>query len=207
METSLGDLVNVPPAARILAVLYFIVMAAPISLSIYVLVLVTTFLGLRIAELNRAAPQVTPGGHDDGKANRSAPGVGSPRWTRFPSPRCGITYRTPSGKSPASARNTRMNCLVRPQVPEAGLRRMPEILAFFQVEGRLPARKAKSAHERGLASWLYRRRREAAAGTLSPSIGTDSPPFPAGTPRPPDGPRRQPAGSKRLQELQESGQP
>lgn len=61
-----------------------------------------------------------------------------------------------------------MKCLVRPWVPETGLRRVAEILAFFQVEGRLPARKAKSANERGLASRLYRRRREAAAGILSP---------------------------------------
>lgn len=56
----------------------------------------------------------------------------------------------------------------RPRLSVAGLRRMAEVVAFFQVEDRLPTKKAKSVHERGLASWLYRRRKEAAAGTLSP---------------------------------------
>jgi hypothetical protein len=47
LETSLGDLVNVAPAAGILAL---------IGLSIYVLVPVITFLRLGIAELKGAAP-------------------------------------------------------------------------------------------------------------------------------------------------------
>lgn len=47
---------NLAPAAGILAVLYIVVMAVLIGLSIYVLILVITFLRLRIAELRRAAP-------------------------------------------------------------------------------------------------------------------------------------------------------
>lgn len=48
---------NVSPAAGILAVLYIAVMAVLIGLSVYVLVLIITFLRLRIAELKkRAAP-------------------------------------------------------------------------------------------------------------------------------------------------------
>lgn len=47
---------NVAPAAGILAVLYIVVMAVLIGLSICVLILVITFLRLRIAELRRTAP-------------------------------------------------------------------------------------------------------------------------------------------------------
>jgi hypothetical protein len=48
--------VNVASSFGILAVLYIVVMAVLIGLVIYVLVLVITFLRLRIAELKRAAP-------------------------------------------------------------------------------------------------------------------------------------------------------
>jgi hypothetical protein len=48
--------VNLAPSFGILAVLYIVVMAVLIGLAIYVLVLVITFLRLRIAELKRAAP-------------------------------------------------------------------------------------------------------------------------------------------------------
>jgi hypothetical protein len=48
--------VNVAPGFGVLAVLYIVVMAVLIGLAIYVLVLVITFLRLRIAELKRAAP-------------------------------------------------------------------------------------------------------------------------------------------------------
>ncbi|MDP9988774.1 hypothetical protein J2S98_003963 [Arthrobacter oryzae] len=47
---------NVGPSFGVLAVLYIVVMAVLVGLAIYVLVLVITFLRLRIAELNRAAP-------------------------------------------------------------------------------------------------------------------------------------------------------
>ena len=47
---------NVAPSFGILAVLYIVVMAVLIGLAIYVLVLVITFLRLRIAELKRSAP-------------------------------------------------------------------------------------------------------------------------------------------------------
>ncbi|WP_193343135.1 hypothetical protein [Pseudarthrobacter sp. AB1] len=47
---------NVAPAAGILAVLYIVLMAVLTGLAIYVLILVITFLRLRIAELRRAAP-------------------------------------------------------------------------------------------------------------------------------------------------------
>ncbi|MEW1857009.1 hypothetical protein AB0282_11920 [Pseudarthrobacter oxydans] len=46
---------NLGPSVGILAVLYIVVMAVLIGLAIYVLVLVITFLRLRIAELKRAA--------------------------------------------------------------------------------------------------------------------------------------------------------
>lgn len=47
---------NLAPNFGILAVLYIVVQAVLIGLAIYVLVLVITFLRLRIAELKRAAP-------------------------------------------------------------------------------------------------------------------------------------------------------
>jgi hypothetical protein len=48
--------VNVVPGFGILAVLYIVVMAVLIGLAMYVLILVITFLRLRIAELKRTAP-------------------------------------------------------------------------------------------------------------------------------------------------------
>lgn len=50
------------------------------------------------------------------------------------------------------------------------LQRMHDLLAFYRAEGRLPAAHAKSFTEQSLATWLYRRRRESAAGTLSPAL-------------------------------------
>lgn len=47
---------NAAPGYGILAVLYIVVMAVLIGLAIYVLILVITFLRLRIAELRRTAP-------------------------------------------------------------------------------------------------------------------------------------------------------
>ena len=47
---------NAVPGFGILAVLYVVVMAVLIGLAIYVLILVITFLRLRIAELKRTAP-------------------------------------------------------------------------------------------------------------------------------------------------------
>ena len=51
-----GESMNVGPSFGILAVLYIIVMAVLIGLAVYVLILVITFLRLRIAELKRTAP-------------------------------------------------------------------------------------------------------------------------------------------------------
>ncbi len=47
---------NYAPQFGILAVLYFVFMAVLTGLAIYVLILVITFLRLRIAEMKRAAP-------------------------------------------------------------------------------------------------------------------------------------------------------
>jgi len=47
---------NPAPGLGILAVLYIVVMAVLIGLAFYVLILVITFLRLRIAELRRSAP-------------------------------------------------------------------------------------------------------------------------------------------------------
>ncbi|MFF1385740.1 helicase associated domain-containing protein [Arthrobacter sp. NPDC058288] len=49
-----------------------------------------------------------------------------------------------------------------------GLERMRELVAFVQDTGQYPSARAGSAAERSLASWLERRRREAAEGTLAP---------------------------------------
>ncbi|MBT2515508.1 helicase associated domain-containing protein [Arthrobacter sp. ISL-30] len=51
---------------------------------------------------------------------------------------------------------------------DASLQKMQDLVTFYQAEGRLPAAHAKSSHEQALVSWLYRRRRESAQGTLSP---------------------------------------
>jgi hypothetical protein len=48
--------------------------------------------------------------------------------------------------------------------------RMDELVSFYRAEGRLPAAHATSSSEQALASWLYRRRRESAAGSLSPTL-------------------------------------
>lgn len=50
------------------------------------------------------------------------------------------------------------------------LQRMHDLISFCRTEGRLPAAHAKSSLEQSLANWLYRRRRESAAGTLSPTL-------------------------------------
>ncbi|MHA7199792.1 helicase associated domain-containing protein [Arthrobacter alkaliphilus] len=55
-----------------------------------------------------------------------------------------------------------------PDPSEASLQKMQNLVAFYQAQGRLPAADAKSSHEQALVSWLYRRRRESAQGTLSP---------------------------------------
>jgi len=53
---------------------------------------------------------------------------------------------------------------------EKAMQRMQDLISFYQAEGRLPAAQAKSSSEQTLASWLYRRRRESAEGTLSPAL-------------------------------------
>jgi len=52
----------------------------------------------------------------------------------------------------------------------AALQRMHGVISFYRTEGRLPAVHAASSGEQALGSWLYRRRRESEAGTLSPAL-------------------------------------
>lgn len=54
--------------------------------------------------------------------------------------------------------------------PGTTLQRMQDLIAFYRTEGRLPAGHARSTREQTLAGWLQRRRRESAAGTLSPAL-------------------------------------
>jgi hypothetical protein len=56
-----------------------------------------------------------------------------------------------------------------PRVNPSGLARMREVLDMVQEAGRYPSRIAADAAERTLASWLDRRRHDAAAGTLAPA--------------------------------------
>lgn len=56
------------------------------------------------------------------------------------------------------------------KIPSETLQRMNELISFYRTEGRLPAAHAASRREQSLSSWLYRRRREAAEGRLSPTL-------------------------------------
>ncbi|WP_395405665.1 helicase associated domain-containing protein (plasmid) [Arthrobacter sp. UC242_113] len=56
-----------------------------------------------------------------------------------------------------------------PPVNGQGLARMCQLVAMVQSTGGYPSRASDDADERRLASWLERRRREAAAGTLAPA--------------------------------------
>jgi hypothetical protein len=56
-----------------------------------------------------------------------------------------------------------------PSVNGQGLERTRQLVAMVQETGRYPSRTADNADERRLASWLERRRRDAAAGTLAPA--------------------------------------
>lgn len=56
-----------------------------------------------------------------------------------------------------------------PRLTAAGQRNLEEILALYRDQGRLPTR--HTGRERALATWLGRRREEAADGTLSPAYG------------------------------------
>jgi hypothetical protein len=58
---------------------------------------------------------------------------------------------------------------VAPQVSQAGLQNLADVVAFHQDQGRLPASHGRSSRERALAAWLGNRRRQAAKGTLSPT--------------------------------------
>jgi hypothetical protein len=51
-----------------------------------------------------------------------------------------------------------------------GLARMRELVAMVQDTGRYPSRASTYRAERTLASWLERRRHDAAAGTLAPAL-------------------------------------
>jgi hypothetical protein len=55
-----------------------------------------------------------------------------------------------------------------PQVSVQGVARMRQLVAMVEETGRYPSRTGDDADERRLASWLERRRRDAAAGTLAP---------------------------------------
>ncbi|MBD1540592.1 Helicase associated domain protein [Pseudarthrobacter oxydans] len=52
----------------------------------------------------------------------------------------------------------------------AFLTMMQDVVDFYGTCGRLPSAHAKSPHEATLGRWLYLRRREAQAGTLSPAV-------------------------------------
>lgn len=56
-----------------------------------------------------------------------------------------------------------------PRLTQAGLRNLADVLAFHQAEGRPPKSGGKTARERALGAWLNNRRKESAAGTLSPT--------------------------------------
>ena len=57
-----------------------------------------------------------------------------------------------------------------PRASPQGLARMRELVVMVQERGRYPSRKADDVAERTLASWLERRRHDAAAGTLAPAF-------------------------------------
>jgi hypothetical protein len=50
------------------------------------------------------------------------------------------------------------------------MERMNDLIAMVQAEGKYPSSRAGSAAERSLASWLQRRRQDAADGRLSPVV-------------------------------------
>ena len=52
----------------------------------------------------------------------------------------------------------------------ADLTRMNEVIAWVTAEGRFPKTKATEAHERSLAAWLSRRRREASRQHPAPRL-------------------------------------
>lgn len=61
--------------------------------------------------------------------------------------------------------------LPRPEGPSASvLQMMQDVVDFYGTCGRLPSARAKSSREATLGRWLYLRRREAQAGTLSPAV-------------------------------------
>ncbi|MFE4542205.1 helicase associated domain-containing protein [Arthrobacter sp. NPDC056727] len=55
------------------------------------------------------------------------------------------------------------------QVSMQGLARVRQLVALVQETGHYPSRTASAAEERTLATWLERRRHDAAAGTLAPA--------------------------------------
>ena len=55
-----------------------------------------------------------------------------------------------------------------PRTPAAGLRNLADVLAFHEAQGRLPVSHGRTKRERALGTWLANRRRQSAAGTLSP---------------------------------------
>ncbi|MBT2547203.1 helicase associated domain-containing protein [Arthrobacter sp. ISL-65] len=57
-----------------------------------------------------------------------------------------------------------------PRVSHQGLARLRELVAMVQETGRYPSRTSTNRAERTLASWLERRRHDAAAGTLAPAL-------------------------------------
>ncbi|MEV7574340.1 helicase associated domain-containing protein [Pseudarthrobacter sp. NPDC089323] len=55
-----------------------------------------------------------------------------------------------------------------PRISAVGMGNLADVLAFHAVEGRLPVQHGWSPRERALGTWLARRRRQSAKGTLSP---------------------------------------
>jgi hypothetical protein len=70
----------------------------------------------------------------------------------------------------AELRTAHKAALSTPQrLTAPGQRNLDDILALYATEGRLPAR-SRTDRERALATWLQRRRKDAAEGTLSPAV-------------------------------------
>jgi hypothetical protein len=75
--------------------------------------------------------------------------------------------------------------VTKPRPSPGSLARMDEVITWIRSEGRLPRDRSEHQEERSMARWLSGRRREAAAGTLSPAYrdGLAAVPGWAGNPR------------------------
>lgn len=75
----------------------------------------------------------------------------------------------------AQHRSAKVDPVTRPS--KSGLRNLADVIAFHEAKGRLHSPGGKTPRERALGAWLYRRRREVAAGALSPPTETPVSPF------------------------------